>query len=309
VILAVCSSIITYLVQHAEGELVQGYTLMSRAGKACIAYMTYLYKMLWPADLAVIYPFSKYPPGSAKILVSAVGLLFISGLVLWLGRRFPYLVTGWFWYLVTLLPVIGLIQIGQHSVADRYTYIPLIGIFIMVAWGVPRLLEGWKSRKAILCGISASCLAAMIILTTLQLKHWKNSFTIFSQAVAATEDNWVAQNNLGLTYLDAGRIDEAILHLRESIRAKPSFALAYYNLGTAYLKKNEFDPAIEAFTWVLQLDPHNAQAHYSLGQIFIVQGNRQLAMAHYQELQKNGSAFAPSLLELINAFPAIVTTP
>ena len=138
--LSACSSVITYMVQQSEGELSQGYTLLSRAGKACVAYVTYLYKMAWPVDLAVLYPFPKYPPSSAKILTCALFLLVISAAVLCMRKRCPYLVTGWAWYIVTLLPVIGLIQIGQHSIADRYTYVPLIGIFIMAAWGVPQLM-------------------------------------------------------------------------------------------------------------------------------------------------------------------------
>jgi len=302
-ILSACSSIITYMVQHAEGELFQGYTLLSRAGKACIAYVTYLYKMLWPVDLAVLYPFSKYPPSSAKIIISLLLLLSITGMVVWLWRRCPYLVTGWGWYMVTLLPVIGLVQIGQHSIADRYTYIPLIGIFMMVAWGMPQILEGWKSRDVFLTCLFAACLAAMIVLTSLQLRHWKNGFTIFSHALVVTEGNWVAHNNLGLILLNEGRTDEAIWHFRESLKAKPSYVLAWLNLGVAYKQVREFQAAIDAYRWVLQFDPGNPQALYVLGLIYVEMGDKERALEIYQNLMGSGSTDAPKLLELIKSLP------
>ena len=306
--MSVCTGIITYRAQQVEGELVQGYTLLSRAGKACIAYVTYLYKMIWPVDLAVIYPFSKYPPGSARIVAAAAILLLISVVVVWASRRLPYLATGWFWYLVTLLPVSGLIQIGQHSVADRYTYIPLIGIFIMLVWGGAHFTEGWKQRRAALITGAAVLLAAMITLTSLQLRYWKNDLTLFSHAIEVTKDNWVARNNLGLVYLEAGKVDEAIVHLTEAVKAKPSFALAHFNLGVAYAEKYELEKAIEAFGWVLRFEPRNEEARYSIGRIHVVQGEKQLAMEQYRELQKIGSPLASKLMEFSNSLPPLDRT-
>ncbi|MFZ4855037.1 MAG: tetratricopeptide repeat protein [Desulfuromonadaceae bacterium] len=300
-ILSLSSSVITYMVQQAEGELAQGYTLLSRAGKACIAYVTYLQKMVWPVKLALLYPFSKYPPTTTQIVFSFVLLLLITAAVIWLWRRAPYLVTGWGWYLVTLLPVIGLIQIGQHSVADRYTYIPLIGIFMMVAWGVPQLMEGWKYRNSALSCLAGFCLAAMILLTSLQLRHWEDAFTILTHTIAVTESNWVAQNNLGLIYLGNGRVNEAVFHFKESIKAKPSYVLAHLNLGVAYMEAKEHGLALESFKWVLQFDPLNPAAHYSRGRIYIAQGDKQRALQEYQALQQVGSSFAPMLLEMIQA--------
>jgi tetratricopeptide (TPR) repeat protein len=300
-ILSACSSIITYLVQQGEGELVQGYTLFSRAGKAAIAYIAYLQKMVWPAKLAVLYPFSKYPPSSAEILLSAVMLALVTVAVILLRKRGPYLVTGWGWYIVTLLPVIGLIQIGQHSMADRYTYVPLIGIFIVLSWGIPQLLDGWKSRGVILSGLLAASLVAMIIVTSMQLRYWKDGLTIFTHTVEVTENNWVAQNNLGYLYLGEGKIDDAIWHFKESLKAKPSYVLALLNLGVAHRTRNEYKEAAESFKWALQFAPLNPQAHYSLGCIDLIQGDKKRAMEEYQVLQRIGSPFAPVLMEMINA--------
>ncbi|MDD2735835.1 MAG: tetratricopeptide repeat protein [Desulfuromonadaceae bacterium] len=298
-ILSLCSSVITYMVQQAEGELAQGYTLLSRAGKAGIAYITYLQKMVWPVKLAVLYPFSKYPPTTTKIILCAVLLVLITAVVILLWKRSPYLLTGWGWYLVTLLPVIGLIQIGQHSVADRYTYIPLIGIFMLVAWGLPQLMQGWKYRNSALSCLAGVCLAFMITLTSLQLSQWKDAYTILTHTIAVTEGNWVAQNNLGLIYLGVGRVNEAVFHFKESIKAKPSYVLAHLNLGVAYMEANELDLALESFKWALQFDPLNPSAHYSRGRIFVAQGDKQRALEEYQALLQVGSNFAPTLLEMI----------
>lgn len=308
-ILSVCSSIITYQAQQTEGELYQGYTLLSRAGKAGIAYITYLQKMVWPVKLAVLYPFSKYPPSSAKILIAAALLMLITAAVILLRKRSPYMVTGWAWYVVTLLPVIGLIQIGQHSIADRYTYVPLIGMFVVVSWGIPQFVDGWKSRRVILSCLSVVLLAAMIIVTSMQLKHWKNGFTIFTHAVEVTENNWVAHNNLGYLYLGEGKTDDAIWHFRESLKTKPSYTLALLNLGIAHTARNEIDLAYESFKGVLQFDPGNPQAHYSLGRIYLRKNDKQSAMKEYLSLQSVDSPFAPQLLDMINALPGSSLTP
>ena len=300
-LLSAVSGIVTYLVQEAEGELFQGYTLLARAGKACIAYVTYLQKMFWPADLAVLYPFSKYPPSAAKITVCVALLLILTLIAGWLGRRRQYLITGWFWYLVTLFPVIGLIQIGQHSMADRYTYIPLIGVFVILAWGVPQLMEKAPARRVILSGISLLVLAAMIAVTTLQLRHWKNGFTLFTHTVAVTRDNWVALNNLGLIYLKEGKTDEAIRLFRESLRAKPSYPLAWLNLGVAYQASTEFGAALTAFERVLQFDPGNPQAYFAMALTYLTLGDTKSAQELYQLLLRTGSTLAAELQERMAA--------
>jgi hypothetical protein len=171
-LLSLCSSIITYRVQQAVGELPQGYTFVSRLGKSCIAYTTYMTKMVWPADLAILYPFSKYPPSNIKIMLSAIILVTITAAVFLLYKRYPFLITGWLWFLITLLPVVGLIQIGQHSVADRYTYIPLTGLFVIVVWGASRLLEQWRYRDVCLGAVAVCAIAGMSWLTVVQRREF-----------------------------------------------------------------------------------------------------------------------------------------
>jgi len=301
IFLSICSSIITYRVQQVAGELPQGYTFISRAGKSCIAYITYLYKMIWPVDLAILYPFSKYPPSDAKILLSASILVLITIVVIWYSKRLPFLVTGWLWYLITLLPVIGLIQIGQHSVADRYTYLPLTGIFVSMVWGLPLLFDRWQHRNLFLGGIAACTIAVLITLTTVQIRYWKNSETLFKHTLLVTEGNWVMHCNLGLVYLNQGRIDEAVWHFNQSIKAKPSYSLAYLNLGAAYVTSNQFDKAVDAFNWSLKFDPASPKAHYGLGVAYLGLGKRDLAWVEYQELKESGFSYAEGLLEMIKA--------
>ncbi len=299
-VLAAGTSAMTYWAHHASGEVTQGYTLFSRMGKSCIAYMLYLYKMIWPADLSVLYPFSKYPPSSEKVLLSLCALLLITGIAFWQRFRFPFLVTGWLWYLITMLPVIGLIQIGQHTIADRYTYIPLIGIFVMVAWGIPLLLERWRIQPLMVGVISAIMLVGMITVTIVQLRYWKNSFTLFSHAVAVTNDNWVAQNNLALVYMKDEKYDEAIIHLSESIKAKPSYALAYMNLGVAYRGKRDFQKSLDAFNWALVFQPGNATVHFNLALLYLDFDKIELAQKEYLIIKGLDASLAEKLLELVS---------
>jgi hypothetical protein len=309
-LLSLCSSIITYRVQQAVGELPQGYTLVSRLGKSCIAYTTYLYKTIWPVDLAVLYPFSKYPPSNLKIMASVIILVIITAAVLLFYKRYPFLITGWLWFFVTLLPVIGLIQIGQHTVADRYTYVPLTGLFIIVVWGLSRLLEQWRYRNIFLSGAAVCAIAAMSWLTVIQLHHWRNSETLFTHTLNVTEGNWVIHNNLGLVYLDQGRLDDAFRHFNLSIVAKPSYSFAYLNLGAAYLTTKEYEKAVDAFKWSLQFDSKSPKARGGLVVAYLGLGKRELAAAEYKILEESsGAPNAMSLSDIMNANTAVKVKP
>lgn len=300
-ILSAGSSIITYLVQAAAGTVSQGYTAMARAGRVCVSYMTYLYMTIWPIDLAVIYPFSRYPPSNIIVIFSILTLLLITTLVILLRKQYPFLITGWGWYLVSLLPVIGLIQIGQHSVADRYTYIPLIGVFMIVACGVPLLAEKLLLPRNGLAIISVAVVVAMIVLTSKQITYWKNSLTLFEHAISVTKENWVAHNNLGLEYQAQGDIDRAVSHFKESIKAKPSHALAYLNLGVVHRLRNESTQALEAFKWAVMFEPGNQEARLGLALVYLDLGKWEMAMPEYEKLRAAESSYASELLREINA--------
>ena len=300
-LLSACSSIITYMVHQSFGEVFEGYTLWAKITRACVSYVVYLHKMIWPTKLAVIYPFSLYPPSTLQVMISAGILLLVTGGAIWLRRKCPYLIAGWLWFMVTLLPVIGLVHIGQHSVADRYTYIPLIGVFIMIAWGVPQIIDRLRLPVSANGVLAATVLAAMIVVTSLQLRHWKNSYTIFSHAISVTEGNWVAHNNLGLYVMNEGKIDQAISHFQQSIKAKPSYVIAHINLGVALYRRGDVSGALSSLNTALMIEPGNESAHLGLGLLYADQGDTDRAMDEYRTLESAGSPLAETLLESIRA--------
>ncbi|MBI5847157.1 MAG: tetratricopeptide repeat protein [Nitrospirae bacterium] len=300
-VLSIGSAIITYSVQKAAGEIVTDYSLIERAARACISYVEYSYRMIWPRGLSVFYPFVEAAPSFVQVCSSVVLLGAITFWVLRLRKSSPYLITGWLWYMVTLLPAIGLVQIGQHSIADRYTYIPLTGLFVIIAWGFPQLVERWQTRQKIIATVSAVGFVVMVTLTSLQLRYWKNSYTLLTHAIEVTENNYLALNNLGLTNLYDKKADDAIRLFKESLKARPSYVIALLNLAAAYSEKNEMGQAIDACIQALRFEPQNERTHLSLGIIYLKAGQRERAMGEYRYLEAAGSSSALYLLNEINA--------
>ncbi|HIJ96081.1 MAG TPA: tetratricopeptide repeat protein [Desulfuromonadales bacterium] len=259
-LLSAGTALITVLAQRNSGGIVTDYTFLERLSRIDVSYIEYLEKTFWPGRLSVFYPFVGTPPSSLLVAGSLLALLLILMTVVLSRKRYPFLVTGWLWYVVTLLPVIGLIQVGDHSIADRYTYLPLIGIFVMMVWGVSQLAEGWRLPRNVLGITSALLLAGMICVTSLEISHWKNSFTLLSHAVEVTEKNWLALNNLGQAYLNVGRVDDALWCFSEAVKAKPSSVLALVNLGALYVFKQEYDRARLVLSQALNYEPNNEKA-------------------------------------------------
>lgn len=299
VILAACSSLITYLVQHSAGTVTQTYTLPVRIERACVSYLVYLGKTAWPAKLAVIYPFSKYPPTPLALIAAALTILTVTLVAIRFRSRAPYLLTGWLWYLVALLPVIGIIQVGQHSVADRYTYLPHIGIFMLLTWGTAAVASRWDKGNPVLRMAFALTLAALIVTTSRQLAHWKDSITLFTHTLRVTENNWVAHTNLGLVFLEKGLIDEAIVHFREAVKAKPSYVPAYQNMGFAFRAKGDLVAAQEAYRTAVMIEPTNPKSHLGLGLLYTESGNREGALQEYRTLQQLHPEFAQIVLRAV----------
>jgi hypothetical protein len=298
-LLTIVVSIITYLTQKADGSVSDSYTFASRAGKALTYYVAYLGKTVWPAGLSVFYPRSFYAPPFAAIAGSALLLAAVTLGALVMRKRHGYVLTGWLWYLVTLLPVIGLVQIGSHSIADRYTYIPLVGIFVMLVWGVSALLHEWEDGALALRMVSCAVVAVMVVLTSLQLGHWKNSITLFRHAMEVTENNHVAHTNLGNALLQAGRFQESLQYLEMAVAERPADTFALMNLGNAYRNLNEHEKALDAYSRVLLIDPRSDKGHYELGVEYLAVGREQSAMEEYFFLRQAGSGLAPKLLQQI----------
>ena len=288
-VLSAASSVITFLVQQKGGAVskLDMIPLIIRFGNAFISYVRYIGKMFWPDRMAVLYP---YPVDMALLwpAVSALVLLAVSVLVIRLAPKYKYLLVGWLWYLGTLFPVIGLVQVGSQAFADRYTYIPLIGLFIIVGWGLPDLLSKRQYRKITLALSAGIVFTAMFVCTRLQVSHWQNSFTLFGHALDVTENNNTMHTNYGSVLLDKGLYEQAIEYFNESLRLNPENYLAHNNMGVVFLEQDRFDEAIMWFNRAVQLDPNRFEAHGNLGSTFLKQGKLDQAVTHYTEALRVG---------------------
>jgi Flp pilus assembly protein TadD len=225
-------------------------------------------------------------------------LLVISILVIRSGRSRKYLPVGWFWFVGTLVPVIGFVQVGLQGFADRYTYIPYIGLFIMIAWGLPELLSKWPPRKI------ALGLSMVIVLTTLgicthrQVSFWNNSFTLFSHAIEVTQNNYIAHNNRGVNYDNNGRYQDAIEDYKQAVKVNPDYSEAYYNLGVAYGKVGRRQDEIEAYRQAIRIKPDYAKAYCNLGVAYDDLGRRQEAIEAYRQAIRIKPDYAVAYLNL-----------
>lgn len=259
--LSIASSIITIHGHNKAGAMPTLDTLpmLLRIENSLIAYAKYLIKTLYPHDLAVYYPM---PASFSFWLVagSFLALLIISMVVISVRCKFLYLPVGWFWFLVTLFPVIGLTQAGFSSMADRFSYMPHVGLFIMVAWGGTDLTQNMKRQKMFLVLTATAVIIASSAITWRQIALWKNSIVLFEHALKVTENNWLALNNLGKAYLDVGRIDDALWCFQESVKVKPTYTVALVNLGALLAVKNRPEEAASALMRALQIEPGNEKA-------------------------------------------------
>jgi protein O-mannosyl-transferase len=270
-ILSAVFSVITFLAQQKVGGVVDIKTipLPDRVGNAFLSYAAYIGKMLWPQDLAVFYPFNAADRITLwQFALPTLLLAGISLLVLRFWRTRKYLVVGWLWFVGTLFPVIGLVRFTGSSHADRFTYVPYIGLFIMIAWGLSELLSKWPQHKFVFSASAAIALAAMGLCAHMQASYWKNDMTLFSHAIEVTKDNDIAYYNRGLAYYRLGRWQEAMEDFTESIRVRPDDVETYNNRGVAYVGLGRRQEAIEDFGHAIRIDPNYAKAHYNLGRVF-----------------------------------------
>ena len=265
-ICSLLSCIITLYGQSAFGAMadLHRYPFLLRVENALVSYLSYVTKSFWPRDLAVFYPFPSSIP-LWQVIGSSFILAAVTAAVLLVGRRRPYLLVGWSWFLVTLLPVIGLTQVGSQAMADRFVYIPGIGLFIMVAWGIPPLLSGMKQRRIILATAAGGLLIACIAATWHQIGYWKDNVTLYRHSLEVTSGNILICGNLGTALVETGDPGGAIPVLREAIRINPDFAYGHHSLGIAYAEMGAFDEAIGEYREALRLTPRDAKIHYNLG--------------------------------------------
>jgi len=261
IFLTIVSSVVTLWAQNKGGAVLslEYLPFPERVANAIISYVSYLRKTFWPVDLAVFYPYEHSFP-LWQILLSCFILTGTTIIVIYAIKKLPFLFVGWFWYLGTLIPVIGLVQVGKQALADRYTYLPSIGIAIMLAWGIPLLFPHEDIRKKILFPAGITFLAILSVLTWKQCGYWENSPALFNHALQVTKDNYLAHNARGITYGEFGQYQLAIEDFNKAISLKRDYADAYYNRGYAYTNLGQYQRAIEDYNEVIRLKPDNEEA-------------------------------------------------
>jgi tetratricopeptide (TPR) repeat protein len=265
--LAAAASAVTFLVQKTAGAFAQ-LPLPLRLANAALAYVRYLSKLFWPTDLAIVYPYPHHWP--ALVVIGATLLLISwSALFVFRAKQNPYLVVGWFWFLGTLVPAIGLVQVGAQSMADRYTYIPSIGLFILVVWGVNDLFDLWPERKKFLPLAGSMVLVSCLAVTSLQLNYWQNSIQLFFHAVSVTTDNYVADNTLGKAFEKSGDKKKALFLYSETVRLEPRYPQGQFNLAMSLLEYGKTDEALAHLKIAANLTPHDPDIQYDLGTYFL----------------------------------------
>jgi protein O-mannosyl-transferase len=279
--LSLASSVVTFLVQQSGGAVSTSLTMGQRLGNALVSYVRYIAKMIWPSDLSVLYPH----PGAWPIwAVLGAGAL-LAGIsvvaILWARRR-PYFIVGWLWFLGTLVPVIGLVQVGIQSMADRYSYVPLIGLFIIVAWGVPEGLPqaSWRSRA--LAFATGVLLLACWVVTVRQISYWQTSETLFRRAVSVTAKNFLAYNNLGFYLAGRGQVQEAMVNYQKALEINPAYEDALNNFGYSLAGLKRFAEAIPLYEAALRIRPKHVEVHNNLGNALSEVGRLPEAIDHYR---------------------------
>jgi len=279
---ASCVAVLHFQQSGGAFTSLAGYPVDIRVYNAIVSYIYYIFKTIWPIKLTVFYPH----PGTLSIWqVSGAGLLLlaITFFSIRTVQQRPWVTVGWLWYMGTLVPVIGLVQVGSQAMADRYTYVPLIGIFIIITWGFPELLSRLRYKKAALASISSAVLITLTTLTWMQVRYWRNSISLFEYALHVTADNYIAHSILGSSLADQGKTAEAVRHYYEALRINPGHATAHYNLGCTFANQGMIAKAIRHFTKAVQIDPEFAEAHNNLGVAFANEGRFAEAAKYFSE--------------------------
>ncbi len=279
-LLAAASSVVTFIMQRKGGAVSTSLSFGARVANAVVSYMRYIGKMLWPRRLSVLYPHPGHWP-AWEVAASAVLVLAVSLAVILLARRRPYLAVGWLWFCGTLVPVIGLVHVGIQSMADRYTYLPLIGLFIMLVWGIAELVPERPWRAEVLAAVGMLSLVACALLTERQVQIWRDSAALFGHAVRVTRDNYLAYNNLGFYLSGLGKKEEAMENYRMSLKINPAYEDALNNVGYALAGQKKYSEAIPLYEAALRTRPNHAEVHNNLGNALSETGKIDEAIQHY----------------------------
>jgi len=290
--LSAASCLATLLVQRQAAGSIDQLPFAWRVNNAILTCVAYIWQMLWPVKLAVFYPHPDNRSLLWQVILALALLIAITAAVIALRQRRPYLITGWLWYLGMLVPVIGLVQVGEQARADRYTYLPQIGLYLALTWTIADLSASWRRRREILGVAAATLIAALTWRAWIQTSYWKNGEMLWTHTLAVTTDDDVAHNNLGFIFLQRGELDEAISHFQTALNIRANnpqthynlgSALVHNNLGNALVRKKLVDEAIAHYEKAVELRPDYADGHYNLGSALLQEGRIDEAIAHWQK--------------------------
>ena len=296
--LAIVSSVITFLAQREAGA-VAGTGVLSpdlRITNAFVSYIVYIGKTFWPSNLAFFYPHPAEHLPFWQAVVASLILIAVSVGAIMTAKRRPYITFGWFWYLVTLVPVIGIVQVGLQAMADRYMYIPIIGLSVMIGWGVPDFLK--ELNKRVLAFAVAVVAVSMAASTFVQAGYWRSSHTLYERAIEVTDHNWVAHTNLGVVLAKEGRVNDAMAQYRQALQIKPDYVEARRLLAFHLANGGKVDEAITHFREALKISPKDPEAHNNLGSLLARQGKIHEALSEYREALQSNPNYADARFNL-----------
>jgi tetratricopeptide (TPR) repeat protein len=302
-VLAASSCVLTFLVQQASGAMpaLEKSPLDLRLANALVAYARYLGKTFWPAKLAVFYPYSPLSLDSWQVIGAALLLLAATVAVVLAGKRSPYLPVGWLWFLGMLVPVVGIVQVGKQSWADRYTYLPHIGLFLIIAWGASAVVARWKWPRIIPIVAAGLTLIVCGLATARQLSYWRNTKMLFQHAVAVTSGNFVAYTVVANALIEEGKLPEAIEECRRALQISPEYPEAHNTLGNIHAKQEKLDEAIADYRAAVQADPNYPDARNGLGNVLLKQGAFAEAEAQCREALRMTPMHLPAMFCLATA--------
>ncbi len=294
--LSAISSVVTFLAQRGAVGWTEQLPVLARINNAVVTYAAYMWQMLWPVKLAVFYPHPESRLPLWEIILCLLLLIGITAAAVVLRKSRPYFITGWLWYLGMLVPVIGLVQVGWQGRADRYTYLPQIGLYIAITWGIADVTAAWRWQRKILTAGTAIVVGLLSWGASVQASYWRDSETLFTHALAVTSNNDVAENNLGIVFLQKGNLDEAISLLQAAVDLRPENSPAHENLAKAFLQKGQVTDALVHYRRLLELQPDNIEVHNIVGTVLIQRGQAREAVEEWQKVlaiqPDNGNAMS-----------------
>ena len=301
-VLSAASCVATILAQKEAFTPIGAVSLPERFANAVVAYVQYLGQTVWPAHLAVLYP---YPEGGhhvAEVILALLFLMVVFVIVFVWTKIYQFALVGWLWFVGMLVPMIGIVQVGSQPRADRYTYLPQIGLYILATWGVMKLVNSWRHKRETLAIAACLTIGVLTMRSYFQISYWRDSETLWSHAIDVTRDNYIAHNNLADALLDRGQLNEAIAHYSDAVKIKPDLAPVQSNLGNALLRDGQLEEAIVHLQKALQIDPAYAEPYNHMGSVLMKKGQIAEAIGYYQKAIQLNTSYADAYNNLGVAF-------